>query len=195
MKTDIILAGVGGQGILTIAGVMGMAAMRLNLYLKQAEVHGMSQRGGAVQSHLRMSEDPVASDLIPSGTADIILAVEPMESLRYLSYLCEEGWLITNSEPYVNITDYPDPEKVYSHIRSIPNHVILDANMIAASSSSPRSSNIVMLGAAAPFLNCLNDKAIEESIGVIFEKKGKETVEANIRAYYAGKKYTLEQIR
>src|SRR6056297_685934 len=112
MKTDIVLAGVGGQGILSIAATIGMAALENNLYLKQAEVHGMSQRGGAVQSHMRLSDKEILSDLIPKGQADIILSVEPMESLRYLPYLSEKGWLVTNTTAYKNIPDYPEEEVV-----------------------------------------------------------------------------------
>jgi indolepyruvate ferredoxin oxidoreductase, beta subunit len=192
MKTDIILAGVGGQGILTIAAAMGLSAMRLNLHIKQSEVHGMSQRGGAVQSHLRISNKPISSDLIPIGTADIVLSVEPMESLRYLSYLNEDGWLITNSKPYVNIPDYPDLEKIFDHIRTLPHQLILDAEKMATEGGFPRSSNIVMLGAAITFQCCLNDRAIEESLGELFGRKGKEVVDANIKAYHAGKDYALK---
>src|SRR6056297_2855091 len=116
MKNDIILSGVGGQGILSIAAVIGFAAVENNMYIKQAEVHGMSQRGGDVQSHFRLSDKPVASDLIPFGQADLILSVEPMESLRYLPWLSEQGWLVTNSKPFVNIPEYPDTEKLMNEI-------------------------------------------------------------------------------
>jgi indolepyruvate ferredoxin oxidoreductase, beta subunit len=112
MKTDIILAGVGGQGILTIAATIGMAAVNKNLYLKQAEVHGMSQRGGDVQSNLRISDKPIYSDLIAKGCADIILSVEPMEALRYLPYLKKGGYVITNIVPFKNIPDYPETESI-----------------------------------------------------------------------------------
>lgn len=127
MKADIILAGVGGQGILSIAASIGVAALDNELYIKQAEVHGMSQRGGAVQSNLRISSKPIASDLIPLGNADLILSVEPMESLRYLPYLAANGWLVTNSNPYVNIPDYPDMGAIEEQIAVHPNHVLLDA--------------------------------------------------------------------
>ncbi len=121
MKNDIILSGVGGQGILTIAAAIGMAALESELYLKQAEVHGMSQRGGSVHSNLRLSDKEIASDLIPYGQADLILSVEPMESLRYLPYLSENGWLVTNSKPCINIPDYPDIDKIIKEIKKNPN--------------------------------------------------------------------------
>ena len=87
MRKDIILSGVGGQGILTIATIIGEAATVAGLNLKQAEVHGMSQRGGDVQSNLRLSDETIHSDLISLGEADLIISMEPMEALRYLPYL------------------------------------------------------------------------------------------------------------
>ena len=106
-KKDIILAGVGGQGILSIATVIGWAALDQNLHLKQAEVHGMSQRGGDVQSNLRLSRERIWSDLIPKGGCDLILSLEPMEALRYLPWLAPDGWIVTNTTPFVNIPNYP----------------------------------------------------------------------------------------
>jgi indolepyruvate ferredoxin oxidoreductase beta subunit len=189
MKTDIILAGVGGQGILTIAATIGMAAINSNLYLKQAEVHGMSQRGGAVQSHLRISDREIYSDLIPKGEADIILSVEPMESLRYLPYLSKDGWLVSNTKAYRNITGYPDEQELLEAIDKIPNHIALDADKIASDLGSRRSSNMVMLGAAAPFFH-LPFEGFQDGIHKIFGRKGEDVVEKNLRALEAGKSYT-----
>ncbi|MGC9471463.1 MAG: indolepyruvate oxidoreductase subunit beta [Bacteroidales bacterium] len=195
MKTDIILAGVGGQGILTIATAIGAAAIKKNLYLKQAEVHGMSQRGGAVQSHLRLSNRPVASDLIPRAHADLILSVEPMESLRYLSYLSEDGWLVANEEPYKNIDDYPAMETIMNEITSLPHYVLLNADQIARKLGSPRSSNIVMLGAAIPFINGLDAALMEDGIRQVFAQKGKEVVEVNLQAFRAGLQISEEKTK
>jgi indolepyruvate ferredoxin oxidoreductase beta subunit len=186
MKTDIILAGVGGQGILSIAATIGMAALNNNLNLKQAEVHGMSQRGGAVQSHFRLSSNPIASDLIPKGACDIILSVEPMESLRYVDFLHKDGWIITNSTPYVNIPDYPDVEQVLENIKKRQNTIILNADQLAKDIGSPRSSNIVALGAATPFID-IPYEAFEEAIRQIFLRKGDRIIEANIQALKAGR--------
>lgn len=185
MKKDIILAGVGGQGILTIATVIGQAAISSNMNLKQAETHGMSQRGGDVQSHLRISTDKIHSDLIPMGGADLILSVEPMEALRYLPYLSEAGWLITNSTPFVNIPNYPEKEEIYKKIKAVKNHVIIDADQIAKELGSPRSMNIVILGAAVKTLG-LTLQQIEEAIKTIFGRKGDAIVEDNIKALRAG---------
>jgi indolepyruvate ferredoxin oxidoreductase beta subunit len=192
MKKDIILAGVGGQGILSIAAVIGLAAIRNNLNLKQAEVHGMSQRGGAVHSNLRISDKEIASDLIPLGTADIILSVEPMEALRYISYLSQEGWIITNSNPYVNIPDYPDTEKIFAEIRKYPNHIILDADQTASDLGTKKAGNMVVLGAATPFLDIPYEK-FEDGIRDLFGRKGEEVVKLNLEALKAGREKAVNR--
>lgn len=185
MKTDIILSGVGGQGILSIAAVIGEAALKEGWYMKQAEVHGMSQRGGDVQSNLRLSDQPIASDLIPIGQADLIISLEPMESLRYLPYLKKDGWLVTNSQPFVNIPNYPELEQVQAEIDKLPNKVILDVETIAKEIGSSRVANIVMLGAATPFLGIDYDK-IADGIRSIFARKGDAIIELNLKALQAG---------
>lgn len=191
MKKDIILAGVGGQGILSIAAIIGTAAINAGLFLKQAEVHGMSQRGGDVQSHLRLSSEEIASDLIPGGKTDLIVSVEPMESLRYLPMLSPDGWLITNTEPFVNIPNYPDINKVISEIKAFPRHIALNAKQIAKDLGSVRSANIVMLGACAPFLD-LNYKFLEDAIRNIFQNKGEDIIKVNINAFLTGLKFAEE---
>jgi indolepyruvate ferredoxin oxidoreductase, beta subunit len=191
MKSDIILSGVGGQGILSIAAVVGMAALENHLHLKQAEVHGMSQRGGAVQSHLRISENEIASDLIPLGKAALIISVEPMESLRYLPWLSESGWLVTNTTPFVNIPDYPDMKELLSEIEKLSNHITINSDEIARQVKSPRSSNIVMLGAASPFLD-LPFESLEIGIRKIFGKKGEKVVQLNIDALNSGREFALK---
>ncbi|MDR0799558.1 MAG: indolepyruvate oxidoreductase subunit beta [Dysgonamonadaceae bacterium] len=184
MKTDIILAGVGGQGILTIAAVIGEAALAEGCYMKQAEVHGMSQRGGDVQSHLRISDRPVASDLIPLGSADLIVSLEPMEALRYLPYLKKDGWIVTHSEPFDNISNYPEMEKIRAEYERLPNKVILNVEQIAKDLGAPRSSNVVLLGAASPYIG-LPFEQLEKGIRSIFERKGEEVVELNLKALRA----------
>jgi indolepyruvate ferredoxin oxidoreductase, beta subunit len=193
MKTDIILSGVGGQGILSIAAVIGMAAIDNDLFVKQAEVHGMSQRGGAVQSHLRISDQPLHSDLIPKGSCDMILSVEPMESLRYLPWLAETGWLVTNSKPFVNIDAYPDTGELYKEIGKIENSLLIDADTIAAEVGSVKVSNIVMLGAASSWLG-IGFESLESSIRAIFGRKGEEIVQINITALNAGKEAAAQQL-
>ncbi|HOU02012.1 MAG TPA: indolepyruvate oxidoreductase subunit beta [Bacteroidales bacterium] len=189
MKNDIILSGVGGQGILSIAAVIGFAAVEKNLFLKQSEVHGMSQRGGDVQSHLRLSDTPIASDLIPHGHADLIISVEPMEALRYLPWLSDQGWIITNSEPFINISNYPPADKIIEEIRKITNNIVIDADKIAKETGSARAGNIVVLGAASPFIS-IPYESLENGVRKLFGKKGEEIVEMNLRALKAGRDFT-----
>jgi indolepyruvate ferredoxin oxidoreductase beta subunit len=191
MKIDIILAGVGGQGILSIAASIGMAALHQNLYLKQAEVHGMSQRGGSVHSDLRISDREIASDLIPLGGADLIISVEPMEALRYLPYLSGNGWLVTNSSPFVNIPDYPDIEQLTQEIKCLQHHIMLDANKMASDLGSKKSGNMVILGAATPFINIPFD-SFELGVTEIFKSKGEEIVAMNLTALRTGREFTLK---
>lgn len=192
MKIDIILAGVGGQGILTIAATIGTAAVNNGLYLKQAEVHGMSQRGGDVQSNLRLSDKPIHSDLIAKGGADMILSVEPMESLRYLPYLKKDGYLITNTKPFINIPNYPEMDDLKKEIESIKNHVAIDADHVAKEEiGTARASNIVMLGAASPYLD-IKMEDLEEALRQLFGRKGEEVVEMNIKALRAGRRMAEE---
>jgi len=189
MKLDIILCGVGGQGILSISTIIGEAAVKKGLFLKQAEVHGMSQRGGEVQSHLRISDTPIYSDLIPLGAAHLIISVEPMESLRYLPYLSIEGWLVTNTTPFVNIPNYPAVDDILSAVRSLPHNISIDADKIATDLGSRLSMNMVMLGAAAEFMP-LSVAELSGAIETVFGSKGASVVEKNLAALSAGNEYT-----
>lgn len=194
MKTNIILAGVGGQGILSIAAALGSAALNNNLYMKQAETHGMSQRGGDVQSFMRISDRPIYSDLIAKGKADIILSVEPMEALRYLPYLKEGGYVVTNSTPLINIPNYPDIEIVLQTLRDLLHRIIIDADQIAKETTGQtRASNFVMLGAASPFIEIPFDY-LEEGIRSIFSRKGETIVDMNLKALHAGRKFAQENL-
>ncbi len=191
MKTDIIIAGVGGQGILSIAACIGLAAINSNLHLKQSEVHGMSQRGGAVLSNLRLSEKEIASDLIPRGCADLIISVEPMEALRYLPWLAENGWVVTNTTPVKNINNYPDNGVIMTEIKSLKKNIIIDADKIARGIGSPRSSNMVVLGAATPFID-IDYKVFESGITGIFQRKGNDIVDVNLQAMRAGREFSIK---
>jgi indolepyruvate ferredoxin oxidoreductase beta subunit len=186
MKRDIILAGVGGQGILSIAAVIGIAAVESGLHLKQAEVHGMSQRGGAVQSHLRISDVPIASDLIPEGSCDMILSVEPMEALRYLPFLAPDGWVVTSSKTFENIDDYPEEDALFEEIRKVEHHLIIDASAISRELGSLKASNMVMLGAAMDKLG-LDQERLEGALNTLFGRKGEDVVQLNKDALIAGR--------
>ncbi len=191
MKIDIILAGVGGQGILSIASIIGYAALKKGLNLKQAEVHGMSQRGGDVQSHFRLADYEIASDLIPQGQADLIISVEPMESLRYLPWLSPKGWLITNDQAFININNYPQPEVLSGELNKLSNKVVINADRIAKDLGSARSANMVILGAASPFIE-IEFSAIENAVSEVFARKGEEIVNVNLACLRAGREFAQQ---
>ena len=186
MKKDIILSGVGGQGILTIATIIGEAATNSGLMLKQAEVHGMSQRGGDVQSNLRLSDKEIASDLIALGCADMIISLEPMEALRYLPYLNKNGWIITSSSPIKNIPNYPEEETLLAELKSFANVILLDVEKIAKENNMPKCSNVILLGAAAHVLSIITPEQLREGIGRVFAAKGGTIVEMNNKAFDIG---------
>ncbi|WP_324721387.1 indolepyruvate oxidoreductase subunit beta [Salinimicrobium sp. HB62] len=187
MRTNIILSGVGGQGILTIAAVLDTAALNENLFIKQSEVHGMSQRGGAVQSHVRISDKEIFSDLIPEGKADLILSVEPMELLRYLPFLKQDGWLITDSETFQNTSNYPDKDDLFKEIGKYPNHIIVDATQIAKKIGNSRIANMVLLGAASSIIP-LSESSMIEAIRRLFQHKSEKIIRLNLEAFNEGKK-------
>ena len=186
MKKDIILAGVGGQGILTIATIIGDAAAAAGVNLKQAEVHGMSQRGGDVQSNLRLSTEAIYSDLIKQGAADMIISMEPMEALRYLPYLSVEGVVVTSSNAFKNIPNYPDEEVMMAELKALPRTAILPIEDIAKENSVPKSANVVLLGMAAKHIEILSPEQLRESIKRVFASKGEKIVEMNCQAFDLG---------
>jgi len=193
MKRDIILAGVGGQGIISIAAIIGTAALEQGLFLKQSEVHGMSQRGGDVQSNLRISDKEIASDLIPCGKADLIISVEPLEALRYLPLLSPDGWVITSTKPFINIPEYPEMDKIMDEIRKLPHYIALDADEVAKEIGTLKAANIVILGAASPFLE-MQYENLEDAIHFIFRNKGEDVIKKNLQALKAGKDFTERQM-
>lgn len=186
MKKDIILCGVGGQGILSIATIIGEAATRAGVNLKQAEVHGMSQRGGDVQSHLRLSDKTIYSDLIAQGSTDMIISMEPMESLRYLPYLSKEGRVVTGSKPFVNIPDYPDTDTLMAELGALPAVDMMDIDAVARDAGNPRGANMVLLGMAARYFSILSPQELQDAIRTVFARKGEGVVEANLKAFRAG---------
>ncbi|MBR2154416.1 MAG: indolepyruvate oxidoreductase subunit beta [Bacteroidaceae bacterium] len=186
MKKDIILCGVGGQGILSIATIIGEAATKAGLYLKQAEVHGMSQRGGDVQSNLRLSTAPIYSDLIPQGGTDVVISMEPMESLRYLPYLAKTGTIVTSSKPFVNIPNYPDEAAMMAELDALPSVVKLDIESVAKDAGNARGANMVLLGMAAPFIEIVTVEQLRQAIATVFARKGDDIVQANLKAFDKG---------
>ncbi|MDD3078791.1 MAG: indolepyruvate oxidoreductase subunit beta [Paludibacter sp.] len=186
MNKNIILAGVGGQGILTLAAVIDHAAMQSGLQIKQAEVHGMSQRGGAVQSHLRISDQNIYSDLIPLGKADLIVSLEPLEALRYLPYLSENGVIITATEPVKNIPDYPEEADILNKIKSSGHkYLLVDAGKIARLAGNPKTENVVMVGVLSDFVG-IEKAQFEKSLKEMFSAKGEKIVALNLKAFNLG---------
>ncbi len=186
MKCDIVLAGVGGQGVLSLAVAIASGAMEARLQVKQSEVHGMAQRGGAVMANLRLSDSEIASDIIPRGDASMILSMEPMESLRYLPFLSTDGTLVTSANPVRNIPDYPDLYTLLGQIHMLPRAIVIDADKLARQAGSARSSNMVMVGAASHLLP-MEPEILERAIGTIFARKGEKVVEVNLRAFRSGR--------
>lgn len=186
MKYDIILAGVGGQGVLSVSAIIASSAMEEGLAVKQSEVHGMSQRGGEVFANLRLADAPIASDLIPRGSAALLLSMEPLESLRYLAYLSAGGTVITSTNPVANIADYPPLDEVLARIRSLPHAILIDAETLARQAGSARATNMVMVGAASPLLPVAFD-TIEHFVKTTFAAKGAKVVETNLKALHAGR--------
>lgn len=185
MKLDIILSGVGGQGILSIAAIIGHAALKQGLHIKQAEVHGMSQRGGDVQSNLRISSEPIHSDLIARGAADVIISLEPMEALRYVPYLAPDGWVVSSTNPFINIPNYPDPELVLAELQGRKNTILLDIETLAKENNVARSANMVLLGAASGVLG-IEFTALQDAIRAVFARKGEQIVSQNLSALSIG---------
>ncbi len=192
MHINIILAGVGGQGILTIAAVIGRAALQSNLIIRQTEVHGMSQRGGAVQSHLRISNRAIYSDLIAEGTAHMILSVEPHEALRYLPFLALESRIITSIDPFINVENYPEIEDILAELCRTNHPVLVNAAELAREAGNARTSNMVMLGAAAPYIGIATEQ-LESAIEDLFQVKGSDIVDMNIRAFRKGQELSQTQ--
>ena len=188
MKKDIILCGVGGQGILSVATIIGEAATKAGANLKQAEVHGMSQRGGDVQSNLRLSTEEIYSDLIPLGGCDLIISMEPMEALRYLPYLSKDGVIVTSNKPFVNIPNYPEEEKLFAELAALPRVVQLDIEQVAKDAGSARSANVVLLGMAAKYLEIVTPEQLRTAVATIFARKGEAVVNANLKAFDAANK-------
>ena len=186
MKYDIILAGVGGQGVLSLAAIIATGAMKDGLNVRQSEVHGMSQRGGAVLSHMRISDKEISSDLVAKGTASLIISMEPLEVGRYIDFLSPEGSIVTASEPVVNIPNYPELESIYEKLKKYPDVKIVDSVSLAKEAGSSRATNMVIIGAAAEKLP-VKAETLKEAIKDLFAAKGQDVVDANIKAFNLGR--------
>lgn len=185
MRFDLVLCGVGGQGVLSTAFVLDHAAQDSGLFFKQPEVHGMAQRGGAVSAQVRLADAPVSSDLISEGGASAIISVEPMESLRYLKLLRPDGWVVTDVTPFKNIADYPDPVKLFEVLFRLPHLLAVDATRLATKAGAMKAQNMVVLGASATHLP-FEVPVLERHIAALFEPRGERLVAANLKAFHIG---------
>ena len=186
MISDYVLAGVGGQGVISLGALLAAAGRRDGLEVQLAEVHGMAQRGGAVQAALRLSDRPIHGALIPEGTARGILSTEPLEGLRYLHYLAGDGVLITASEPELNMDAYPPLEELHARIRGLPNAVLVEAVTLAREAGLRRATNVVLAGAASPYLP-IRFESLAAELHHAFAAKGDEVIQMNLRALHAGR--------
>jgi indolepyruvate ferredoxin oxidoreductase beta subunit len=184
MKYDVILAGVGGQGVLSVATIIAQAAIDEGLQVRQSEVHGMAQRGGAVLAHMRISNGKIAGDLVPKGGADLIISMEPLESLRYVSYLKKDGALVTSGDPFDNIGNYPEIDKITSVIKELPLYRLVEASALAKEAGLAKAVNMVMVGAASCFLP-IKSESLEKTISDTF-KKDPAVAQANTKAFKLG---------
>jgi indolepyruvate ferredoxin oxidoreductase alpha subunit len=183
-RRNVIIAGVGGQGILSSAGIVDLAALESGLHLTQLELHGMSQRGGCVDTHVRFSDGPIYSGLVPIGGADLVIGVEPLEALRNARYLRPDGIIVTSSKPVENIRY--DLDAVLRRLGSFGQAHVFDAERIAQDAGSAKASNTVVLGAASHYLGLPLD-LIERQIPIVFASKGEKVIAANIAAFRAGR--------
>jgi Pyruvate:ferredoxin oxidoreductase and related 2-oxoacid:ferredoxin oxidoreductases, gamma subunit len=187
MKYDIITAGVGGQGVLSVAAIVSAAALRAGLRVAQSEVHGMSQRGGAVVAHLRIADHEIHSAMIGLGGAELIISMEPLESLRYLDSLTPSGTLLTSTDPVRNIPDYPEMETLLDSIRKLPSALLIDALRLAREAGAAKAANMVMVGSAADLLP-MPAELLKHEIEKAFRSKGEKMVKVNIDAFTAGRR-------
>jgi len=185
MNYDLVICGVGGQGVLSIAWVVDQAAVEAGFHIKQPEVHGMAQRGGAVSAFVRIADAPIASDLVADGTASMVLSVEPMEALRYARMLRPDGWIVTDITPLKNVATYPEAGRLFEVLFSAPRLIAVDAAALARRAGMVKANNMVMLGAAASLLP-MPAELVEKHLRALFAAKGERMEAANVKAFRMG---------
>jgi indolepyruvate ferredoxin oxidoreductase beta subunit len=191
VRCDIIVAGVGGQGVILVAEILGNAAMKAGLEAMVSEIHGMAQRGGSVISHIRMGRK-VYSPTITEASSDIILGFEPIETLRSLRFANEQTRIIMNSKPTIPISvatgayEYPVLHEIVKRCEKLTEHIaVIDAFKIAQDTGSLLTVNMVLLGALAK--TGLLPVREETLVQAIIEQVPEKLTSLNLKAFEAGK--------
>jgi len=195
---NILLAGVGGQGLMLLSQVMGDACTRSGVKVVVGAQHGLAQRSGSISAHVRIGD--AYSPLIPYGTADLIIAMDAMEALRYVEYLKQGGTVVMNSRithppletaPIVKNRQekriYITLEQVREQLGKVAGRIIaIDAKNVAAQAGNPRTENIVLLGAASALSGFpILAEPLKESVKRVVPESA---VEANLKAFSLGQK-------
>lgn len=191
-KVDLLITGVGGQGAILASDIIGKAAVISGLPIRAAETHGMAQRGGSVVNHIRLGTD--LGSMIPKKGADIMLALEPMEAVRYLDFLKDGGIIIVNTQPIVPVTvtsgfaSYPEIQEILDVLSEKYIVKAFNADKLAYEAGSRLAMNVTMVGAVSGYLPISKEDLIESVKALVPQK----TVEINIRAFEMGRKKVEE---
>ena len=186
---DILMVGIGGQGTILASNILGEACLIEGRPVKGAETHGMAQRGGSVESHIRI--DGLFGPLIPPGQADLMISFDLLEALRYSHFLKKEGRVVVNNHLVLPTSVYtqklvaPTEDEIIAALKKKNPLCLLDADKMAADAGSPLSQNVVMLGAASGSIP-LKPESLLEAVRRLVPKK---TVEINVKAFESGRAF------
>lgn len=191
-KFDLLITGVGGQGAILASDIIGKAAVTAGLSIRAAETHGMAQRGGSVVNHIRIGQ--TYGSMIPKKGADLMLALEPMEAVRYLDFLKDGGIIIVNTQPVVPVTvtsgqaKYPEVSDILDALSEKYIVKAFNADELAFEAGSRLAMNVVMVGAVSGYLPIPKETLIESVKALVPQK----TIEVNLRAFEAGRQKVEE---
>lgn len=192
-KLDLLITGVGGQGAILASDIIGKAAVNAGLPIRAAETHGMAQRGGSVVNHIRVGNN--YGSMIPKKGADLLLALEPMEAVRYLNFLKDGGIIIVNTHPIIpvtvtsGLTKYPEVSDILDVLSEKYIVKAFNADEVASEAGNRLAMNVVMVGAASAYLP-IPKGILLESVKVLVPQK---TVEINLRAFEMGRQKIEER--
>ena len=189
----IVLSGVGGQGVLSLAQIVLEALRRSGFHALQSEIHGMSQRGGSVHAQVCFSEVPLTSPIIDEGCAELLIALEPLEALRYVAMLRMDGHLVVSEEPQVNMEGYPPLDDVYAALKAVRGAHLLDTEDLARRLNHRQAGGMALLGMASRHLP-VPEATWHAVITERFEAKGARIIEKNLEAFEAGRGLVQEAV-